>query len=508
MKINTETLENRQARMIVEVETPQLDEAKRRAARKIAQSTKIPGFRPGKAPYNIIERHVGDAAILEEAIELLVNDIYPKALDESGLKPYSAGSLEGIPSKDPLTFEFIVPLEPLIELPDYRSIRIDYDLQPVDPSQVDQTITNIQEQQAQVTPVDRAAKEGDEVTIHLRADRKVVKEGESPTFIRDRSVPVIIRPESAEDLTGEEWPFPGFSRNLVGLNVSSEVTVDYTFPEDSTFELLRGTEVAYHFTVESIKERKLPDLDDELAKSMGEYNTFEEMKKDIQDRLEKQSAENFNSEYEDKILDQLVGDAKVEFSPQMLEDEIDSLLRQLENRLGYQGLDMDAYLKSRSMDMDALREELKPVAETRLKKFLILAEVSRKEDIRVNPQAVQNEATNMLGQYSQGMSPSQAKKAFSQEFVANLINTVASDMTIRATLDRLRDIASGKAPALEPHDHEHEPEAAETKKKPKKAAAKKSKPEAAVEEPQPEAETSEPAEKKPRKAKKAAPANE
>lgn len=508
MKIDTQQLENRQVKLTVEVDPSQVDEAKRRAARKIAQSTKIPGFRPGKAPYSIVERHVGESAILEEAIEFLVNDVYPKALDESGLKPYGPGALEGIPSKDPMTFEFVIPLEAVVELPDYRAVRLDYNRETVDENQVEQTVNNIREQQAEVTPVERPAQEGDEVTVKLGATRKEVKEGESPTFIRERSVPIIVRPEGGDAEAGDEWPYAGFSRSLVGMSIGDERTITYTFPEESAFELLRGTQVDYHFVVEGVKERKLPALDDELAKSMGEYGTLEEMRTDIHDRLEKQSKETYDSEYEDKILDQLISESKIEYPPQMLEDEIDSLIRQLENRLSYQGLDMDAYLKSRSMDMPALREELKEGAVTRLKKFLVVREVAEKEDVHADPQEVQNETTNWLASYTRGMNPSQAKKVVTQELVANLITNVTSDLTIHATLERLRAIAAGENPELPVHDHNHGEETAEEtaapKKKTRKAAAKKVQTEEIAEAAPETVNEQPPAEKKTRKTKKSA----
>jgi len=198
---------------------------KRRAARKIANKVRIPGFRPGKAPYQVIVRNVGEAAILEEALELLVDDIYPTVLEESKIEPYGPGSLENIVSQDPVKLEFKVPLKAEVDLGDYRSLRRPYKSTKVSKKEIEEALQNLLERQAIIETVDRAAKEGDLVTARLSATRIQLEEGKDPVFIRESTFPFVIHPapkrskKSAE--TSElrpEWPFPGFSQNLVGLS--------------------------------------------------------------------------------------------------------------------------------------------------------------------------------------------------------------------------------------------------------------------------------------------------
>jgi trigger factor len=143
LKIDTQTTEDHQVKLRVEVEPEQLETAKRRAARQIAKKAKIPGFRPGKAPYHIIERFAGEAAILEDAMDILVQDVYPKALDEIDIKPFGPGTLENIASTDPPVFEFVVPLEAEIELGDYHSLRLPYELKEVTDQDVEKVLENI-----------------------------------------------------------------------------------------------------------------------------------------------------------------------------------------------------------------------------------------------------------------------------------------------------------------------------------------------------------------------------
>lgn len=451
MKIEQQPLENQQVKLIVEVEPEQLDAAKHKAARAIARKAKIPGFRPGKAPYAIVERFAGEAAVLEDAIDLLIQDIYPKIIDEAGIKPYGPGKLEKIVSTDPPTFEFIVPLDAEVELPDYRALRQPYELAPVEEKEVEKVIENMRQQQAVIEPVERPAQEGDEVTVKLIGKRRKVDEGSSDVLVRERSVPVVILPENPEknENTGEEWPFPGFSRNLLGLSVGDEKTIEYTFPDDSNFEQLRGQAAVFQVKVEAVKSRTIPELTDELAQTLGEYENLEELRKDVRSRLEDRALHEYNDEYDEKLMDELLKDVKVKYPPQMLENELESTIHQLENRLASQKIDMSTYLKSRNMDMEALKKELTPVAETRLKKMLVVFELAQKEKIQVSNEAVQKETLDTLNMYYNSLDPKQSKKGASQELVSSLMSNITADLLVKNTTGRLRSIAKGENPAIE-----------------------------------------------------------
>jgi trigger factor len=452
LKIERQPLEDQQIKLIVEVEPDQLEAAKHKAARAIAHKAKIPGFRPGKAPYTIVERHAGAAAVLEEAIDILIHDLYPKIIDESGIKPYGPGKLEKVVSTDPPTFEFIIPLDAEVELPDFRAVRRDYELAPLDEIEVTKVIENLRQLQAVVEPVERPAQEGDEVTVKLSGQRKQVDEGSSAVLVRERSVPVVILAENPEkdENSGEEWPFPGFSRSLIGLAAGAEKTIEYTFPADSNFEQLRGQASEFKVVVEGVKSRTIPELSDELAQSIGEYENQAALEKDVRTRLEDQARKEYNDEYDEQIITEILKDVKVKYPPQMLENELDSVLHQFEDRLGAQKMDMSTYLKSRSMELDALKKELTPVAESRLKKMLTIFEIAKKENVQVSPEAVQKETMETLNMYYRSLDPKQAKKKGpSQALVNNLMSSITADFLVKNTSERLRSIAKGEAPAIE-----------------------------------------------------------
>lgn len=443
LKIETQATEDHQIKLKVELDPQPLEDAKRRAARKIAQRTKIPGFRPGKAPYPVIERFVGESAILEDALDLLVQDVYPKVVEEAGIKPYGPGTLENIISMEPPVFEFVIPLEAEVELGDYRSLRMPYNPQEVTEERVTAVLDDLRERQAVLEPVDRPALEGDQVQIRLSARHVSVEEGADDTLIKERTMPVVIEPERSE--TVEEWPYPGFSRQLIGLNSGEEKTLLYAFPDDSVYESLRGKEAEFHFVVEDVKSRLLPELDDEFAKSQGDYENLQDLSKKIRIQLEQDAMREFESGYEEKIVDSLVEDATIKFPPQMLENEADMVIHQLEDRLAQQRLDLDTYLKARQMDKEGLQQEVLPVAESRLKRSLVIYQVAEEENIQVGDEEVQAEALRTLDQLTRNLPPEEIRKLSTNELIPGMVSKVAADMVLHKTMGRLIAIAKGEA---------------------------------------------------------------
>ncbi len=443
MKIDTQYLEDHQVKLTVEIDAQPLEDAKHRAARAIAKRVKIPGFRPGKAPYNIVERTVGEAAILEDALDILIKDLYPKVIEEAGVKPYGPGQLENMPSLDPPTFEFVVPLDAELTLGDYKAIRILYELGSIPESEVDRVIHDLRDRQAILEPADRPAQEGDQVFIRLSGKRKQIEEGKDPNLVKDRSYTVVIESEDAD--TSQEWPFPGFSRHLIDLSVGDEKVISHTFAEDSGYESLRGIEAEFHLIVEEIKSRSLPDLNDEFAQAVGDYETLEALRSTVRTNLEGQAKAEYDDEYNHKIISKIIEEATIKYPPQMLAHEIEIYIDQLENRLAQQNMDMDTYLKMRQIDMDALSQEITPVAQDRLKRSLTLFEVARAENIEVPQKEVEAESMRALSEIGQQLSPDQIRKSITNDVIQGMVGNIAVDMLVKHTLERLQVIAKGES---------------------------------------------------------------
>lgn len=451
MKIETETLDNHQVKLVVEADPDQLEVAKRKAARQIAKRIKIPGFRPGKAPYNVIERQVGEEAILDDAIEQLAQDLYPQALDEAGIKPYGPGTLEKIPSTDPPQFEFMVPLQAEVELGDYQSIRIPYEPDDVSEDEIEQTLKNIQDQQAVVEQVERSAEESDLVRIVLSGERLDPEEGQDPSLIRERTLPVIIEPEDAD--TTSEWPFPGFSRELLGTSADGEKIIEHVFSDDSPYESLRGTKARFNIKVEQVSSRTLPDLDDEFAISVSDFDTIEEFNNEVREELEASHKESYNREYDEQVIQQIIDQSSLKYPPQMVDHELEHLIADLEGRLAQQGLDLDTYLKINQQTEEELKAEMRETAEARLRRSLVIFELARKEDIQVPENEVQTETINTLDALSRSIPQDELRKLTSRDQIQNLVSNIMTDMLVHKTIEHIRAIASdNKSLAANPEE--------------------------------------------------------
>jgi len=443
LKIDTLFQEDHQAKLTVELEQSLLDSAKQRAARQIAKKTRIPGFRPGKAPYHVILRTVGEGTVVQEAIDILLDDVYPEIIEESKIKPFGPGSLSNILSLEPPTLEFLVPMEPVVTLLDYNELRIPYELEPVTDEDVDQTIEDLRDRDATQEPIDRPAEVGDQVTLRLSANRKNAEENEESVIIQERQTALTVNAADADTKT--EWPFSGFSRNLEGLSAGDEKTIEYTYPEDAYLEYLQGTEAVFQIKVENVKIRTLPELDDEFAKKFGEYETLQALRDEIHQGLSEQRKMDYDRDYNNKIIDEILKTADIKYPPQLLEREVMNFQNQLENRLAQQNLDLETYMKTRQLDEEGLKAELTQPAEDRLKRSLILVEIARLENVHVDEQEVQNQTINNINQIQQVYDPSEAKKILTQDFIQSMVSSISSDLMVQNTYERLRKITTGEA---------------------------------------------------------------
>jgi trigger factor len=442
LKIDTEILESHQAKLNVVVDSEKFENAKRRAAKQLSKKYKIAGFRPGKAPYAVVVKHLGDGAIAEQAIEHLIDEIYPQAIKDAEIDPYGPGSLEEMPELDPPTFQFLVPLAPEVSLSDYKELRVEFETKEVQEEDIQKVLDNIRESQATIEPVERAIEEGDMVYVVLNGERKGEDDPEKKPLLEERRYPLIIEKEDSDQST--EYPFEGFSRKLIGLNAGDENTLEHKFSDDYEFEDLQGVTAVYNVKIEEVKGRSLPEITDEFAQSLGEYENAEALLEEIKNSLTEQFESDQTTAYDDKVMEQLVEGAEIKYPPQMLENEINDFIHDLEHQLASQGLDIDLYLKSRSITMEELREEVSENAESRMKRGLILMEIANAEEIKVSPEEIDSRVRNTLDEVTKYYSEQEAKRLGSGENLQNLINRIASDEIINRTLQRIRDIAMGK----------------------------------------------------------------
>jgi FKBP-type peptidyl-prolyl cis-trans isomerase (trigger factor) len=253
---------------------------------------------------------------------------------------------------------------------------------------------------------------------------------------------VEIEPEGSDD---DHWPFKGFSRHLVGLAPGDKKTISYTFPEDNPQEHLRGVEAEFQIHIDNIQSRILPELDDEFAQMVSQHETMDELRKEIRTSLEQEARENYDSDYNDGIIENLIEDASFKYPAQMVEDEIKQMRANLESQITRQGLSMEMYYQIRGLDEDGLLEELKPAAEERIKSNLVLLEVAEQEDIQVDPEELQEETDRVMETLREVLSPDEAQKLDESDRYSNVLSNVWIDMVNHKTIERLRAIAKGEA---------------------------------------------------------------
>lgn len=477
MKIEQKPLDDHQVQLTVEIENDTYEGARRKAARQIAKRVKVPGFRPGKAPFNVIEKQVGSGAIEEEAIDLILEDVYPKVLEESGVQPYGPGNLEKVDDdKENRIFKFRVPLSPEVKLGDYEKVRIPFKEKKVTKKDIEGVIDSLREQQAVLEPVERPVEEGDMAYVLLSGERKKADKDGETALIQERSYPVVVEKQDVDNKS--EWPFPGFSRKLIGLKVGDEKEFSHTFDSESEFEDLRGEDASFKIKLEEIKDRILPEVTDEFAKSLGEYEDVKSLRDEIKGTLTQNFERQQNDEYETSIVEKIVEMSEIKYPPQMLDHELGHYIEDLSPQLAQQGLTIENYLTSRQMDMEALREEVKPTVEERMKKSLVINELSRQEKIEVTEEEIQELVTVRIKQLQGMMSQEDANKALSGDALQGLVSRTMTEEIITRTLARLRSIAMGEAEKAKQDEKKSEKakEKDEKKKAPKASAKKKSAP--------------------------------
>lgn len=444
MKIETTPRDDHQVKVVAEFEAEVLEKFKHRAARKIAQETKIPGFRPGKAPYEVVRRFAGESAILSEAMELMIDDVYPEVVKEAAIKPFGPGSLDEVVTYTPPTFAFVIPLEPEIKLGDYRSVRLDYTPEPFDEKEVDRFFYQLRTNYATVEPAERSAQENDLVFLTFTGTLTHPAEGEEALINTDTPTQVLIKPEDQPQQ--DERPFAGIGRQLIGVSAGDERDFTHTFPEDAADAKVKGKEVTYQVKVQSVKSLALPELNDEFAQTMGEYTSFEAMRTSIRTTMEATKRDEFNQSYFAQVVDKIREMATVVYPPQALEEEIKQVLRSIERDLAQQKMDLETYLKMRKLEKEAfVEQEAKPIAAKRLVRSLIMDEISRQENLKVDQKQLESGFSATLNELQVSGELPKMRKRFGDDRLSNVVAMeTASRLLNRQVLERLKAIATGQ----------------------------------------------------------------
>ncbi len=438
MKVSTERLENCQMAVTVEMDRDDLEKALRQKARDLAQKYNFPGYRKGKATYRAVVRAIGREALqsywFEDAAEELVGEV----LEQLDAEPYAPAELDDV-EWDPFRLKLLIPLKPVVDLGDYRSLRMEPEPVEVTDEQVEAQLAQYQEQHTQWVPVDRPAAEGDQVVVDARAavgDHVVWEEENLELFVEDN----------------DEIPVPGLQEQLVGLTVGEPKAFALSLPEDWEDADYAGAEAAFEVTLREVRERDVPPLDDDLAMTVGDYDSLEELRTSIREALEEQAQERREAEFPGKVVDALVQQAvRLEYPEQAVNDQLDDMLNGLEQNLQGTGLGVEQYFQLMRMTEAQYREQVRPEAERRLRRSLALVQLAREEGLQVTGEETQAEIQRMEEGLPQAAA-AEREWLHSEEGQRSVANQLLSDRVE----ERLLAIVRGEAPDLPAE----EPEAA------------------------------------------------
>jgi len=393
LNVTTEPRENRQLAITVEVDQARVDQELRKAARKVAKDYRIPGFRPGKAPYNVVVQQFGLPNLYREFVDQLAEEMYKSAIEQEGIQPYAQAALEDV-KLEPLTYTLLIPLEPEVKLGDYRSLRVEEDAPQVDEAAVNERLEQYREQNSGWNEVTRPSAYGDTLNIDVKS---VIVPEEGAT---DAEETVVLNETDWDVTPDQENPMEpaGFDEELLGLTPGEEKTFNLTWPADSQ-SVHAGKTARFHVKVNSIKAFEKPELDDAFAQLVGpDFATLDDLKAKIREELLEQAKASAEETYIEKALDEVLAISQLEYAPVVVEDQIDSMVAEFDRQLRQFGIEgVENYLKQVGQTLEDYRERLRPDAQKLAERNLILSEILRTESLQATDAEVEERIIAMLG---------------------------------------------------------------------------------------------------------------
>ena len=419
MKITREDSSQLQVSLNIELESDDIEPYLERSYKRVVNRVQIPGFRPGKAPRYIVQTFMGKEAMVRESLDLILQESLDKAIKEENLETMGEPDVELV-EIEPLSFKAVIALEPAVDLGDFRTLRLTPDPVEVTDEEMAASIERMRYDSAPWEPVERPVKFGDLLTMDV--DGTV--EGQR-----------VVDVQGAEFLPTQdnEIPFPGFSIHLEGIGhgESKEFTLDV--PEDYRDTGIAGKEARFTVKVLEIKEKQLPELNDEFAKGVGDgHESLEALRASVLDQMTQQAESMAQRTFQEKVLQQVIEGASIRVSELTTTREIDHLMEDRTRALEGSRMDMDTYLQSVGKTQEELREELRPIAQEHLTRALVLRTLAKEEDIDVTSEEIDAEVGSLVS--GSADNSDELRRLFSSE---NARSSIGNTLLTRKVLDRL-----------------------------------------------------------------------
>ncbi len=427
MKVTVENGENQQVTLTVEVEAAEVSKAVEKAVKRLSNRVNIPGFRKGKAPRKIIERNVGMDAIMQEAFDIVGPKAFADALEEQKIEPVSRPQIdiETLEDGKDLVFKATVTPRPEVKLGEYKGLKVEKNVEAVTDEDVEKQLKTFQDRQGKMVdaPEGSAVKDGDFTTL----DFEGFVDGEAFEGGKGQDYPLQI---------GSGSFIPGFEDQLIGAKIGEEKEVNVTFPEEYHAKELAGKAATFKCTIRSIKQKELPAMDDELAKKVSKFETLEELKADVRKNLEENAARKAENDQKSAAIEMATNNITVDIPAVMIDNRVEGMIREMAMRLEQQGMSFDAYLQYAGTDINKIREDYRETAEKNVRTDLMLEEVAKAEDIKVEAKDLDAEVAGMAAAY--GATPQQVQKIIKEQGrIGDLAATVLRKKTAQFIIDSI-----------------------------------------------------------------------
>ncbi len=427
MSVQVENLEKNMVKLTIEVPAEELEKAMQAAYLKEKSRISLPGFRKGKVPRAMIEKMYGPEIFFEDAANMLITQEYPKAVEESGADIVSRPEIDvtQIEKGKPFIFTAEVAVRPEVTLGEYKGISVTKTDITVTEEELNEEIDKERKSNARtITVEDRAVADGDTAVIDFEGfvDGIAFEGGKS---------------ENHSLVIGSHSFIEGFEEQLIGKNSGDEFDVNVTFPEEYHAEELAGKPAVFKVKINEIKTEELPELDDEFAQDVSEFDTLEEYKKDVEKKLvERKEAEGKRAQ-ENEAIDKIVETSKMEIPDVMVDSQARSMVDDFANRISQQGLSMEQYMQFSGTNMEQMLEQMQPEALKRIQSTLVLEEIAKKEDIQVSEEDVDAEIQKMAGMY--GMQAEQLKEYMGESEKESMKMEIAVQKAIDLIMEHVKE---------------------------------------------------------------------
>ncbi len=429
MKVTQGEVEERQVTLRIELDDDDLEPYVERGFQQVVGKMRIPGFRPGKAPRKIVEGMVGREGLISESLDFLVPDVITKAVEEQEIERVGFPHVEKV-EFDPVVVEAAVALNPVLDLGDYRSIRVEEDPVDVSDEDVDEELEELRGQQSSWEPVDRAVAHDDLITMD------VLGMIDGMDIIDETDSQYLVDPSST-------LPFPGFAAELEGVEVDTPAYFTLDVPSDFADNEIAGKQAEFTVTITDMKQRLLPELDDDFAKSISdEYETLDQLKSQVREDIQDATARQNEHEYREFAIDELVVNADMEIAPILIQHEIEHMEERREEMMNRLGISEEDYNRFTGRTAEEIRDEMHEEAVEKLNRSHAISAFIEQEALEISD----DELNDRLKQLAREGDESTGRKLTNKELRSERVkSSVRESLLIEKALDRLVLIAKGQA---------------------------------------------------------------